>query len=151
MVGLPWAADSCPWVGKLRSVLPLSDVIRDSAGGMPPWWHLELEVCTPAQPPPPRGGGGRVLAFPLALPALCTTVYISCPLARPATTSLQALLHIQNLFILFYAPASPAPPRATRAARTPARASADTPWTSFNPRKLGLGFNKTGQHLCFEF
>jgi hypothetical protein len=31
LVGLPWAADSCPWVGKLRTVLPLSDVIRDSA------------------------------------------------------------------------------------------------------------------------
>ena len=31
MVGLPWAAESCPWVGKLRTVLPLSDVIRDSA------------------------------------------------------------------------------------------------------------------------
>jgi hypothetical protein len=29
VVGLPWAADSCPWVGKLRTVLPLSDVIRD--------------------------------------------------------------------------------------------------------------------------
>jgi hypothetical protein len=29
VVGLP--ADSCPWVGKLRTVLPLSDVIRDSA------------------------------------------------------------------------------------------------------------------------
>jgi hypothetical protein len=31
VVGLPWAADSCPWVGKLRTVLPLSDVHRDSA------------------------------------------------------------------------------------------------------------------------
>ena len=31
VVGLPWAADSCPWVEKLRTVLPLSDVIRDSA------------------------------------------------------------------------------------------------------------------------
>jgi hypothetical protein len=31
VVGLPWAADSCPWVGKLRTVLPLTDVIRDSA------------------------------------------------------------------------------------------------------------------------
>jgi hypothetical protein len=33
LVGLPWAADSCPWVGKLRTVLPLTnrDVIRDSA------------------------------------------------------------------------------------------------------------------------
>jgi hypothetical protein len=31
VVGLPWAADSCSWVGKLRTVLPLSDVIRDSA------------------------------------------------------------------------------------------------------------------------
>ena len=30
-VGLPWAADSCPWVGKLRTVLPISDAIRDSA------------------------------------------------------------------------------------------------------------------------
>jgi hypothetical protein len=28
VVGLPWAADSCPWVGKLRTVLPLSDVQR---------------------------------------------------------------------------------------------------------------------------
>ena len=28
---LPWAADSCPWVGKLRTVLALSDVIRDVA------------------------------------------------------------------------------------------------------------------------
>jgi hypothetical protein len=31
VVGLPWAADSCPWVGKLRTVLPLSVGIRDSA------------------------------------------------------------------------------------------------------------------------
>jgi hypothetical protein len=33
LVGLPWAADSCPWVGKLRTVLPFTnrDVIRDSA------------------------------------------------------------------------------------------------------------------------
>jgi hypothetical protein len=33
LVGLPWAADGCPWVGKLRTVLPLTnrDVIRDSA------------------------------------------------------------------------------------------------------------------------
>ncbi len=33
LVRLPWAADSCPWVGKLRTVLPLTnrDVIRDSA------------------------------------------------------------------------------------------------------------------------
>jgi hypothetical protein len=42
VVGLPWAADSCPWVGKLRTVLPLSDVIRDSG----------------------RSGGGRALGFP---------------------------------------------------------------------------------------
>jgi hypothetical protein len=35
VVGLPWAADSCPWVGKLRTVLPLSDGIRDSA--VCPW------------------------------------------------------------------------------------------------------------------
>jgi hypothetical protein len=34
LVGLPWAADSCPWVGKLRTVLPLTNrdvIIRDSA------------------------------------------------------------------------------------------------------------------------
>jgi hypothetical protein len=32
LIRLPWAADSCPWVGKLRTVLPLNDrVIRDSA------------------------------------------------------------------------------------------------------------------------
>jgi hypothetical protein len=31
VVRLPWAADSCPWVGKLRTVLPISDFIRDSA------------------------------------------------------------------------------------------------------------------------
>jgi hypothetical protein len=32
LVRLLWAADSCPWVGKLRTVLPLNDrVIRDSA------------------------------------------------------------------------------------------------------------------------
>ena len=32
LVGLPWAADCCPWVGKLRTVLPLKNrVIRDSA------------------------------------------------------------------------------------------------------------------------
>ena len=32
VLGLPWAADSCPWVGKLRTVLPSNDrVIRDSA------------------------------------------------------------------------------------------------------------------------
>jgi hypothetical protein len=32
LLGLPWAADSCPWVGKLRTVLPLKNrVIRDSA------------------------------------------------------------------------------------------------------------------------
>jgi hypothetical protein len=29
LVGLPWAADSCPWVWKLRTVLPLKNrVIR---------------------------------------------------------------------------------------------------------------------------
>jgi alkylation response protein AidB-like acyl-CoA dehydrogenase len=29
LVRLPWAADSCPWVGKLRTVLPLKNrVIR---------------------------------------------------------------------------------------------------------------------------
>jgi hypothetical protein len=31
VVGLAWAADSCPWVGKLRTVLPLTVGIRDSA------------------------------------------------------------------------------------------------------------------------
>jgi hypothetical protein len=32
LVRLPWAADSCPWVGKLRTVLPLKNrVIRGSA------------------------------------------------------------------------------------------------------------------------
>jgi hypothetical protein len=33
LVRLPWAADSWPWVGKLRTVLPFTnrDVIRDSA------------------------------------------------------------------------------------------------------------------------
>jgi hypothetical protein len=32
LVRLPWAADSCPWVGKLRTVLPKKNrVIRDSA------------------------------------------------------------------------------------------------------------------------
>jgi hypothetical protein len=32
LVRFPWAADICPWVGKLRTVLPLNDrVIRDSA------------------------------------------------------------------------------------------------------------------------
>jgi hypothetical protein len=33
LVRLPWAADGCPWAGKLRTVLPLKnrDVIRDSA------------------------------------------------------------------------------------------------------------------------
>jgi hypothetical protein len=31
VVGIPWAADRCPWVGKLRTVLPLTAVIRDSA------------------------------------------------------------------------------------------------------------------------
>jgi hypothetical protein len=33
LVELPWAADSCcPWVGKLRTVLPLTNrVLRDSA------------------------------------------------------------------------------------------------------------------------
>ena len=29
--GLPWAADSCPWMEKLRTVLQLSVGIRDSA------------------------------------------------------------------------------------------------------------------------
>jgi hypothetical protein len=29
VVGLPWAAGSCPWVGKLRTVLPLTVGIRD--------------------------------------------------------------------------------------------------------------------------
>jgi hypothetical protein len=29
VVGLPWAADSCPRVGKLRTVLPLHVGIRD--------------------------------------------------------------------------------------------------------------------------
>jgi hypothetical protein len=33
LVRFPWAADSCPWVGKLRTVLPFTnrDGIRDSA------------------------------------------------------------------------------------------------------------------------
>jgi hypothetical protein len=33
VVELPWAADSCPWVGKLRTVLPTINCwyIRDSA------------------------------------------------------------------------------------------------------------------------
>jgi hypothetical protein len=33
LVRFPWAADSCPWVGKIRTVLPFTDrdVIRDSA------------------------------------------------------------------------------------------------------------------------
>jgi hypothetical protein len=31
MVELPWAADGCPWVGKLRTVLPLTVGIRDGA------------------------------------------------------------------------------------------------------------------------
>ena len=32
LVRFPWAADSCPWVGKLQTVLPLKNrVIRDSA------------------------------------------------------------------------------------------------------------------------
>jgi hypothetical protein len=32
LVRFPWAADICPWVGKLRTVLPLNNrVIRDSA------------------------------------------------------------------------------------------------------------------------
>jgi hypothetical protein len=33
LVRFPWAADSCPWVGKLRTVLPFTnrDVIRDGA------------------------------------------------------------------------------------------------------------------------
>jgi hypothetical protein len=31
VVELPFAADCCSWVGKLGTVLPLSDVIRDSA------------------------------------------------------------------------------------------------------------------------
>jgi len=30
VVELPFAADSCPWVGKLRTVLPLTVGIRDS-------------------------------------------------------------------------------------------------------------------------
>jgi hypothetical protein len=30
-VELPWAADCCPWVGKLRTVLPLTVDIRDGA------------------------------------------------------------------------------------------------------------------------
>jgi hypothetical protein len=34
VVGLHWAADSCPWVWKLRTVLPLSDVIRDQCGAV---------------------------------------------------------------------------------------------------------------------
>jgi hypothetical protein len=31
VVELPWAADCCPWVGKLRTVLPLTVGIRDGA------------------------------------------------------------------------------------------------------------------------
>jgi hypothetical protein len=29
VVELPWAADKCPWVGKRRTVLPLTVGIRD--------------------------------------------------------------------------------------------------------------------------
>jgi hypothetical protein len=46
VVGLPWAADSCPWVGKLRTVLPLSDVIRDIA--------VQQLVLTHPKPAPVR-------------------------------------------------------------------------------------------------
>jgi hypothetical protein len=31
VVELPWAADSCPWVEKLRTVLPLTVGLRDGA------------------------------------------------------------------------------------------------------------------------
>ena len=57
VVELPWAADSCPWVEKLRTVLPLTVGIRDGAvqlvvhlgsvveregvgaGSNGSWWH----------------------------------------------------------------------------------------------------------------
>jgi hypothetical protein len=32
LVGLPWAADSCPWVGKLRTVLPLKNRVISLRG-----------------------------------------------------------------------------------------------------------------------
>jgi hypothetical protein len=45
LVRLPWAAGSCPWVGKLRTVLPLNDrVIRDSAVPLWPSRGDELTV-----------------------------------------------------------------------------------------------------------
>ena len=47
MVGLPWAADSCPWVGKLRTVIPSSDVIRDAPRGCQ---VVPLPVSIPKQP-----------------------------------------------------------------------------------------------------
>jgi hypothetical protein len=31
LVRFPWAADGCPWVGKLRTVLPLTVGLRDGA------------------------------------------------------------------------------------------------------------------------
>jgi hypothetical protein len=48
VVELPWAADSCPWVGRLRTVLPLTVGIRDGA--------VQL-VLTHQRV---RGGGGGV-------------------------------------------------------------------------------------------
>jgi hypothetical protein len=68
-VGLPWAADSCPWVGKLRTVLPLTNrdvIIRDSAvqlgltqsewgdgvAGSSSVW-TSTECVRPSEAPPP--------------------------------------------------------------------------------------------------
>jgi hypothetical protein len=34
LVRLPWAADSCPWVGRLRTVLPLKGVMGCEKNGL---------------------------------------------------------------------------------------------------------------------
>jgi hypothetical protein len=57
LVRLPWAADSCPWVGKLRTVLAFTnrDVIRDSAVQL----GLTHQRGANGVDSPGRGGEGR--------------------------------------------------------------------------------------------
>jgi hypothetical protein len=91
VVGLPWAADSCPWVGKLRTVLPFTVGIRDSAvqlvsvvGWEDAWCRQRGGANTRPQPPPQRMGLSRG-AHPTFVPTAPTnhTLHPGCKAIVP--------------------------------------------------------------------
>jgi hypothetical protein len=80
VVELPRAADSCPWVGKLRTVIPLSDVIRDSVVGggcRAASVRVEPEIKTKKT----KEGGGHTAAAPTC-ERMYVTVRSSCTSRR---------------------------------------------------------------------